>query len=148
MTALARRLQRITTATLASNSMYISPASASVAMNSTITVALRINPGTPVTVVQATVNFNPAQLEYVSINTSASPFDTNVQQIVGASSITISRAKLDPSGIGADSLITEITFRALQSSGTSTLTLSDANAAFDGSYTNPSTSGGTITFTA
>ncbi len=148
MTALARRLQRVTTQTLVSNSIYINPANTNVAMDGNVTVAVRINPGSAVTVVQTTINFNPAHLEYVSINTSASPFDTNVQQTVGASSITTVRAKLDPSGISTDSLIAEITFRALQSSGSSALTVSDANAAFDGNYTNPSTSGATITFTS
>ena len=134
------------TRVMAAGSIYLTPASQTTVVNNNLTVNLRINPGTPVTVVQATVNFDPAKLQYVSINSSNSPFDASVQQTVGGSSIQISRAKLDANGISTDSLIASITFKALPSSGSSSITLSNANAAFNGTYTNPGASGATVTF--
>lgn len=128
-------------------SIYLTPASPSVVQGSNVTLGLRISPGTAVTVVQATINFDPSKLQYVGVNAGASPFDTNVQQTVGASSVTIVRAKLDPGGVATDSLIANIIFKALPYSGSSTVTLSGANAAFEGSYTGPGVSGATITFT-
>lgn len=128
-------------------SIYLTPASPSVVHGSNVTLGLRISPGTAVAVVQATVNFDPAKLQYVGISTNASPFDASVQQTVGASSITIVRAKLDPSGIATDSLIANITFKALPYSGSSVVTLSGADAAFNGTYTSPGTGNATITFT-
>lgn len=131
----------------AAGSMYLAPSSASVQINTNITLSLRINPGTPVTVVQATVNFDSQKLAYVGVDASGSHFDTNVQQTVGSNSVTIARAKLDPAGVGYDALIANITFKAVAGSGSSVVSLSGANAAFDGAYTNPGTSGSTISFT-
>ncbi len=131
----------------ATGSIYITPANPSVAHNGNITLSLRINPTTPVTVVQATVNFDPAALQYVSIDSSASPFDSSIQQTVSSSSIQIARAKLDPAGVSTDSLIANITFKALPYTGSSPVTLTNANAAYNGSYINPSATGSTVNFT-
>jgi len=128
-------------------SMYITPASSSVAHDGTITLNFRINPTTAVTVVEGTVGFNPASLQFVSVNSSASPFDATVQQTVSASSVKIARAKLDSAGISTDALIASVTFKALPYSGSSPVTLTAANAAYDGAYTNPSASGATVNFT-
>lgn len=127
-------------------SMYITPASSSVVNNGNITLNLRINPTTAVTVVEATVNFNPASLQFVSVNSSSSPFDATVQQTVPSSTIKIARAKLDSACVSTDALITSITFKALPYTGSSPVTLTAANAAYDGTYTNPSASGATVNF--
>ncbi|MFZ1301390.1 MAG: cohesin domain-containing protein, partial [Candidatus Microsaccharimonas sp.] len=129
-------------------SMYLSPASPSVVHDGTVNLTLRISPNTAVTVVEATVNFNPASLQYVGINTSSSPFDTSIQQTVSSNNIKIARAKLDANGISSDSLIAVISFKAIPYSGTSPVTLSAANAAFNGSYTNPGLVNATVSFTA
>jgi hypothetical protein len=131
----------------AAGSIYITPANPSVAHGSNVTLSLRINPTTPVTVVQATVNFNSASLQYVGIDSSSSPFDTSVQQTVSANSIQITRAKLDPNGISTDALIANITFKAIPYTGSSPVTLTGANAAYNGTYTNPSATGATVNFT-
>lgn len=127
--------------------MYITPASGSVINNGNIILNLRINPTTAVTVVEATVGFNPASLQFVSINSSSSPFDATVQQTVSSSTIKIARAKLDSAGVSTDALIASITFKALPYTGSSPVTLTAANAAYDGAYTNPSASGATVNFT-
>lgn len=137
----------LTRSALALGSIYLSPSSTSVAHGGNVTVNLRINPGTAVTVVQAVVNFDPAKLQYVSLDASASPFDTSVSKTVSSNSISISRAVLDPAGVSGDSLVASITFTALPYSGSTSVSVSAANAAYNGSYTNPGTSGSTITFT-
>lgn len=134
---------------LAAGSIYLSPSSKTVKVNSTFTVDLRITPGQAVTVVEATVGFNSSQLQLVSTNSSASPFDTKIQEVKSSSSVQISRAKLDPAGVnGSNLLITSFVFKALKSSGTSAITVSAANAAVNGSYTSPGASGATISFIA
>lgn len=128
-------------------SMYLIPTNGSVARDGLITISFRINPSTPVTVVEGTIGFNTAALQFVGIDSSGSPFDASVQQTVSAGSIKISRAKLDSAGVGSDALIANITFKALSYSGSSPVSLTAANAAYDGSYTNPSASGATVNFT-
>ena len=136
-----------TTPVSAVGSMYLTPANGSVAHDGNITLSFRINPTTPVTVVEGTVNFNPASLQFVSVNSAGSPFDATVQQTASGSTVKIARAKLDSAGVNTDALIANITFKALPYSGSSPVTISAANAAYDGAYTNPSVSGATVNFT-
>jgi hypothetical protein len=132
----------------ATGSMYLTGTS-SVAHGGAVTLNLRINPGTPVTVTQSTVTYDASKLQFVSINTSSSAFDTNVSQSQSSGSIQIDRAKLDPAGVSGDSLIATITFTALPYSGSTAVNIvPPSNAAYNGSYTNPALSGASVTFTA
>lgn len=150
MSILGRRIQRASSDVTGgvNNSMYMQPAAVSATNGNNFVVQLRLHTDVPVTVVQATINFDPSQLEYVSIDASGSAFDTQVQQTVESNRIILARAKLDPAGLSGDLLIASVTLRPIVSSGSSTVSLSDANAAFDGTYTNPSLSGANITFVA
>lgn len=125
--------------------IYISPSHTSVQKGKEFTVALRINPGTSVDSVQATVNYGTSSLQFVSLSVGA--FSTCVQDSGGGGAVTYSCAKLGGS-TSSDSLIGDITFKALAGSGSTTLGVSNANAARSGSYTNPSSSGGTVSFTS
>lgn len=125
--------------------IYISPSSTSVQKAKSFTVALRINPGTAVDSVQATVGYSTTKLQFVSL--SVGTFSTCIQDSGGGGAVTFSCAKLGGS-TSSDSLIGNITFKALAGSGSTTLSVSNANAAHNGSYTNPSTSGGTVKFTS
>lgn len=138
------RFSRTTSASV--GRIYVTPDNGSAAQNGTITLSLRINPITPVTVVETTVNFDSSKVQFVSIDTSASPFDASVEQTVATSTVKVARAKLDSAGISTDALIATITFKSLALNGTSPVTLSSANAAFDGAYTNPSSTGATVNF--
>ncbi len=145
----ARRMQRAASSRqLSIGNIYLSPASPSVANGANTTVNLRINPGTAVTAVQATINFDSAKLAYVSVNYAGSPFTSTIEETVGPSSITIVRALLNPTGVSTDSLVASIVFNALVSTGTSNLTSSNANAIYNDTYTNPSSAGATVTFTS
>jgi hypothetical protein len=129
----------------ATGEMYLTPAANSVEIGSNLTVSLRINPGTSVNAVQATVNYNSSDLQFISSNVSA--FSTCVLNAGGGGTITISCASLG-SSTSSDSLISTISFSALVGSGSSSLTLTNANAANNGVYTDPSTANATVSFTS
>ena len=131
----------------ATGTMYLTGTS-SAAHGGTVTLNLRINPGTAVTVTQSSITYDASKLQFVSINTSGSAFDTNVSQSQSSGSIEIDRAKLDSNGISTDSLIATITFTALPYSGSTAVNIvPPSNAAYNGSYTNPALSGVSISFT-
>ncbi|MCA9334505.1 hypothetical protein KC963_05635, partial [Candidatus Saccharibacteria bacterium] len=82
------------TAFAATGSVYLSPSSTSMAHGSSVTLSLRINPGATVDGVQATINFDSSELQYVSLSTSSSAFPIQLSQSVGSSSIQLSRGDL------------------------------------------------------
>jgi len=131
----------------ATGSIYLTPASPSVLNGDNVTLSLRINPGTTVDGVQATVNFDTSKLQYVTADTSSSAFSVQLQQSQTGGTVTIARGDLS-GGIGADSLIETITFKALVGSGSSGVTLTNANATYQGAYTNPSPANATVTLTS
>ena len=127
--------------------MYLTGTS-SAAHDGTVTLHLRINPGTAVTVVQSNVIYDATKLQYVSINTASSAFDTTISQSQSSGSIQIDRAKLNSAGVTTDSLIATITFIALPYNGSTNVSLgASSNAAYDGAYTNPALAGTTVNFT-
>ncbi|HET9721840.1 MAG TPA: cohesin domain-containing protein [Candidatus Saccharimonadales bacterium] len=125
--------------------IYVSPGSSSVQIGNTVTVALRVNPGTSINAVQATVGYDSSALQFLS--TSLGVFSTCVQNSGGGGSVVLSCALLG-SSTSSDSLIADISFKALAGSGSSTLSISGANAANNGTYTDPSSVGGTVSFSS
>lgn len=131
----------------ASNQIYVSPGSLSVQNGDAFTVSLRINPAGTVNGVKVTLNYSTSRLQYLSIDTSSSAFQVQLQQSISKGSITLQRGVLS-SGISTDSLIAKIKFKALAGSGSTSLSLTNVNATSGGSYTNPSAVGGTVNFTS
>lgn len=127
--------------------IYITPASSSMQINSSKTLSLRINPGTKVDGVQATVTYSAASLRLNSVDTSSSPFSAQLQKSVSSGSITLALGNLS-GGVSTDALIATMNFTALKSSGSTVLSISNANATSSGSYTNPAIANATISFTA
>ncbi len=127
--------------------IYISPGSSSLQVGSSETLQLRINPGTTVDGVQATVNFSTADLQLNSVDTSGSPFSAQLQKSISGGTITLALGNLS-GGVSTDSLIADMNFTALVSSGSTGLSVTNANATSSGSYTNPSASGASVSFTA
>src|SRR4051812_36317179 len=74
--------------------IYISPATTNVNVNNNLTVGIRINPGTAVNGVQFTLNYDPAQLKFASLDTSSSAFSTQLQQTTSAGTVKIARGQL------------------------------------------------------
>ena len=127
--------------------IYISPASSSLQSGSSETLSLRINPGTTVDGVQATVSLNPSLLRLNSVDTSGSPFSAQLQKTVTSSGFTVALGNLS-GGVSSDSLIATFNVTALVSSGSDTLSVSNANATSSGSYTNPSVANASVSFTS
>jgi hypothetical protein len=136
MVAIARRVQRSSIGII-----YFQPKTKSVSQNNTFVASLYVSAPKPVTVVQVTIAYDSSKLQFVSIDGSTSPFDTTIQADGSVSgTVSISRAKLVPSGITGALLISNITFQALTVSGATPVSISSGNAAMNGSYTNPSLS--------
>lgn len=131
----------------ATGSIYLSPASSSVLSGSNVAVTLRINPGIPVNGVQANINFDTAKLQFLSASPATSAFSAELRQITTGGTIEVARGDFG-GGVSTDSLVVTVVFKALVSSGTSAITLTNANAtALDASYTNPTVQNATVTFT-
>ena len=122
--------------------IYISPGTVNAEINGTFSVQLRINPGTSVNAVQATVSFNTSALQLLS--TSLGAFSTCTQNSASGGTVSLACAMLG-SSTSSDSLIDTITLKALAGSGSTPISVS-GNAASSGTYTNPSVSGATINF--
>jgi hypothetical protein len=131
----------------ATGSIYVTPASNSVQVGNSFTVSVRISPGTTVDSVQGTVGFDASKLQLVSVNTASSAFTTELQNTTSSGSVVFARGDFG-AGASTDSLIESITFKALASSGSGSISLSGANADASGSFTNPSSTGASVSFTA
>jgi hypothetical protein len=134
-------------ASAATGLVYISPGSASVRVGSSVSLALRINPGTTVDGVQATISYNQAQLQETAVDTSGSGFPVQLQKSAGGGVISLALGNLS-GGVSSDTLVANLSFKALASSGSTSLTLSNVNATQSGSYTNPGSANGTVSFSA
>lgn len=130
-------------AAAATGSIYLT--GGSVQKGSAITLSLRIDPGTSVNSVQATVNYDPSQLQFDS--SAIGVFSTCTQNSGGGGTVTFSCAMLG-SSTSSDSLIANITFTALAGSGSTSLSVTNANAANAGAWTDPSASGASVSFTS
>lgn len=138
-------LQQVSAAT---GSIYLTPGSKSVQVNTNVTFSLRIDPGASVQSVEGKVNFDTSKLEYVSYSSGGSAFAMQLQHNVSGGTITWAYGANLGQNVTTDSLIETITFKAKASSGSSAISLTDANAASNGSYTDPAVTGATVNFTA
>lgn len=130
----------------ATGSIYITPASVSLSHGATVKLSLRIDPGTTVSGVKATINYDSTKLKFISVDKSGSAFAADLPAPMSAGSIGVARGDFS-GGVSADSLIESVTFQSLVYSGSTSVTLSDANAAWVGSYTYPAAVGSSVTLT-
>ena len=97
---------------------YLTPDSGSYANGATITLSLRENSlSTAVNSLQANLTYDPAQLQFVSSDVSASPFTSSVQNTGGSGSVQIGLALLGSSVTG-DQLVSTLTFTAIGTGST------------------------------
>jgi len=130
----------------ATGSIYLTPSGSSVQKGNTLTVSIRVNPGTTIDSVQGALNFDSGKLQVVSVNTGGSAFSSELQNTQGGSSVGFARGDFG-AGVSGDALIESVTFKALAGSGSTSLSLSGANADAGGTFTNPAVGGATIGFT-
>jgi hypothetical protein len=124
--------------------LYLSPETQTVQNGATFTVDVRMSVNTTVDSVTAKVTYDPAVLDFVSVNTAESVFPTELQTSGGSGVVNISRGTFSPASFPAGSLIATMTFTAKATTSTTSLQLS-GNAAYQGTFLNPGTSGATIT---
>jgi hypothetical protein len=125
--------------------LYSLPASANALLNSNVTVDVRLTPGVTVDGVDATLTYDQAKLQFVSIDPTGSPFDVELgAQTGGSGSVHLTRGNLS-GGVSADGLVAKVTFKALTGTGNATIQVA-GNATKGGVYTNPSTANTTVNF--
>ncbi len=130
----------------ASNIIYISPASLSVGLGSSLSVQLRIAPNSTVNAVSANVNYNQGILQFSSLSLGA--FGLCSTQNGGGGVVQLNCAYQGSTNYpSSDSLIATINFQAV-GAGTSGLDITGANAVNPNnnySYTNPGVANGEVT---
>lgn len=114
----------------ASARLSLAPVAVTAASGSTFTVALKENSGTAqVNSVQASIGYDPAKLQYVSM-TEGSVFTT----VAATDTATAGRVRLARAipagggGVSGENAIVTLTFRVLATSGTAPLTLDQASS--------------------
>ncbi|HSX45843.1 MAG TPA: cohesin domain-containing protein [Candidatus Saccharimonadia bacterium] len=114
--------------------MSLLPSSQNLAVGSNVNIAVREDSGTDtVNVAQVKLDYPNTKLQFVGIDYTGSPFDTNISQNVTSGQIDFVRGDLGTATSGSQ-LIATITFKAL-SAGSAGLTfgcLFDANSCSDG----------------
>jgi len=127
--------------------VYLSPSSASVQSGSSQTLALRINPGTAIDGVQATITYDSSMVQETAVDTASSDFGSVLQKSISTGTIVLALGSLGGT-ISSDALVANVTFKALANGGGTSIQLSNVNASYSGSYTNPGSSGANLSFTA
>ena len=111
----------------AAPTIYLSPASQTMAVNTTFTVDVRENSGTTaVNAVQANITYSPALVDFVSIDTTNSAFTTAAQATGGSGQVTIARGVIG--SITGDQLVGTITFKTKTTDGTAAMAFATGTA--------------------
>lgn len=138
-------LYTITSSKAAAGKLYLASSASSVQKDATQKVTIRLNPGTAVDGVEATMTYDASKLAYVSIDTSSSAFSVQLEQTISSGSVKLTRGSLS-GAVSADSTVAVVTFKALAGSGSTSLGVS-GNATAGGAYINPATAGLSLSFT-
>jgi outer membrane biosynthesis protein TonB len=113
------------------NQLYFSPSSATLLNGASTTLAVYVNTGTdPVNAVEADISYNPAQLQYVSYNSSGSafvPYITPSGTPSGTVKFTYGTAVGSPPVTGT-ALVLNVVFKAVAGSGTAAVTFMGSSA--------------------
>lgn len=124
-------------------SLYLSSSASTLQNGQSVSVSVRLNPGTDVSGVEATVTYDQSKLQYVSTDANGSAFDVGLLSTGGGGTVRVERGKLGI--VNSDSLVTRVNFTALVGSGSTTVSVS-GNASLSGSYTGPSGGSTSISF--
>lgn len=126
--------------------LYLSPESQSVQKGSTFTVDVRMNINSTVDSVSAKITYDPAVMDFVSIDAANSVFPSELLMNGGNGTVNINRGTFTPAVFPGGSLVATVSFTAKSSVSSSALQLS-GNAAYQGNFLNPGVSGATVTIT-
>lgn len=132
---------------ITTGSTCVASSSASVDNGNNVTLRMRINPGQNVDDVRATVTYDQSKLQFIPpVDYSSSPFDFQAGENISSGSITVDRFRASSGYVSTDSLIGQLTFKALTGSGSTTVTIS-GYAALNGSQISEANGSATVNFT-
>jgi hypothetical protein len=133
----------------AGTTLYLTPANGSVAQNTTITLAVRINASEQANTLRAVVAFPTDRLAYVGTDASGSAFSMGNEYYDGAGNLYLQRTT-GGAGVIGDHLVARVTFKAISGSGSATVGFASNSVALrssDGTNVLSGTSGGSYTIT-
>jgi len=131
--------------------LSVGPASGSYNPDNTFVVSVYVNSGgQTVNAVQADFTYTSSLLQFQSINTSGSAFDTNAPSSGGGGSVSIVRGNIGAIS-GSSLLVAQVNFKVIGSAGTAGISFNSSSSAVASSTTNQdilgSVSGATYTVT-
>jgi hypothetical protein len=129
----------------ATGSIFVSPSSASVVKGSNVTVGIRINPGAATDGVEATMTYDQSKLQYVSMESGSSPYTIQLTASGGNGTVQVARGILGGTVSANNSLVANVTFKALVGGTTANLNLTAGNSTSGGAYNDPGLTDGTVT---
>lgn len=132
------------------NSLYITPASASVQNGSNVTVSVRYTPPADgADTVDVDLNYDSSKLTYVGTSFAGSPYLMQIPSVPDVTSGKVSfTSTVLSTTIMPDSLVANITFTAKVGSGATTMNLAGSNTALAGNPLAPALSAATLTLTS
>lgn len=124
----------------AAANMYLSPGAATISQGSTFSVAVRTNTGgSSVNAAQANLTYPADKLTYLGISSVGTAFEIQAESSGGGGSVKIGRGSV--SAKSGDLLIASVTFSAIPSSGSATVSFSGGSSVVSSS-TNKNIAGG------
>lgn len=128
--------------------MYISPATSNVTTGSDVTVTIRVNPGTAINAVDATITFDKTKLQFKSIDSSASAFALEGSATGSNTTGTVNVARAISGGtVTSDVEVAKVTFTAISTASASTSLQLTGSAVNAGTAVTLSYTGSTISIT-
>lgn len=137
----------VPTASAASTLIYISPASKSVKTGTTFSVGVYIEPDQRADTAHVVMSYDASKLQYISHDTAGSPLNMELGDGTSSGHVQFDSAKLGGYVTGT-TFVANVTFKALASSGSSTIGMAGSDVAYAGGSLHASNSGSTISFTS
>ncbi len=126
--------------------MYLQPGQLNLATGKPVLVTVRIEPGTPIDTVTATLAYDTQALTYTAVSYADSPFTTQIPATTSSSRVTVQSAKFGDTAVTNDSVVAILTFTA-QRDGITTIDLT-GDAARAGVATHPTMNGKVVPVTS
>lgn len=124
----------------ATASMYLTRSKSTVYKNETVVIGVYMNSSDPVNAVQANLSYPSSSLSFVSIS-PGSAFEIQAENSGGGGSVRIGRGTLSPKT--GTKLIANVTFKALKSSGSASISFAAGSVLTNNGSTVSSTQSGT-----
>jgi len=119
--------------------------SSSVQNGNNMTVNVRVNPGTAIDTIDASLTYDQSKLQFVSVNSAGSAFPLELTNSGGDGSVSMIRF-ITGDTVSGDSFVAQVTFKALAGSGSTGLSVSGTGV-LAGAATTPDNGTATVNLT-